>query len=220
MAAACLLPTLAAGHIERASYWPDPAPDNSVSPPAGGKVPAYRGLFTALDQAPPGQTRVVCQGSVPVRPTQQLRRARRALEGAERRRAIKRIRAAHRRRVNSNSSIKRLRRATKAARANGFIKYRPHGDRIAFGARRARRLLAFNSRLLDACRFHSIQDAVNASHNNDRVVVMPGLYTEPRSRAAPTDDPRCDGLEEQNDRGQTGGATPTSTSPPARTTSS
>ena len=28
----------ASAHIERASYWPDPAPDNSVSPPAGGKV--------------------------------------------------------------------------------------------------------------------------------------------------------------------------------------
>ena len=34
----------ASAHIERASYWPDPAPDTSVSPPAGGKVPKARSL--------------------------------------------------------------------------------------------------------------------------------------------------------------------------------
>ena len=33
------LPALAFAHPERPSYWPDPAPDRSVSPPAGGKVP-------------------------------------------------------------------------------------------------------------------------------------------------------------------------------------
>ena len=30
---------------------------------------------------------------------------------------------------------------------------------------------------------------MNESGNNDRVVIMPGLYTEPESRAAPTNDP-------------------------------
>ena len=49
-------------------------------------------------------------------------------------------------------------------------------------------------------RVHVDPDAVNASGNNDRVVVMPGIYTEPKSRAAPTNDPKCDGLEEMNDR--------------------
>ena len=33
---------------------------------------------------------------------------------------------------------------------------------------------------------------------------MPGVYTEPASRSAPTNDPKCDGLEETNDRGRTG----------------
>ena len=31
------LPSLASAHLERPSYWPDPAPDTSVSPPAGGR---------------------------------------------------------------------------------------------------------------------------------------------------------------------------------------
>jgi len=30
---------VAAAHIERASYWPDPAPDCSVNPCAGGALP-------------------------------------------------------------------------------------------------------------------------------------------------------------------------------------
>src|SRR5438874_3324302 len=55
------LPAIALGHIERASYWPDPAPDTSVTPPAGGAVPAVRSLYTALDTTQPGDTRVVCQ---------------------------------------------------------------------------------------------------------------------------------------------------------------
>ena len=43
------LPALALGHIERASYWPDPAPDTAVNPPAGGTIPDVRALATALD---------------------------------------------------------------------------------------------------------------------------------------------------------------------------
>ena len=59
-------------------------------------------------------------------------------------------------------------------------------------AAEAHALLDLNRRLYSRCRFRSIQEAVNASGNNDRVVIMPGLYTEPESRAAPTFDPACD----------------------------
>src|SRR3954451_2149461 len=59
-ALAVLLPALALAHIERASYWPDPAPDTSVKPAAGGSVPAIRKVFSALDKKKPGKTRVVC----------------------------------------------------------------------------------------------------------------------------------------------------------------
>ena len=44
---------------------------------------------------------------------------------------------------------------------------------------------------------------MNKSGNNDRVVIMPGLYTEPKSREAPTNDPRCAQYRITNDRGQT-----------------
>src|SRR5258705_9033452 len=48
-------------HVERPSYWPDPAPDTSVNPPAGGAVPKIRSLKSALNKKLPGTTRVVCQ---------------------------------------------------------------------------------------------------------------------------------------------------------------
>src|SRR3954462_919801 len=58
---ALLAPSLASAHIERASYWPDPAPDCSVTPCAGGEVPTARSLDSALSTTGPGVTRVVCQ---------------------------------------------------------------------------------------------------------------------------------------------------------------
>src|SRR3954464_9036230 len=51
----------AVAHVERASYWPDPAPDCSITPCAGGQVPEIRSLASALDRPAPGDTRVVCE---------------------------------------------------------------------------------------------------------------------------------------------------------------
>ena len=59
-AVAVLVPALAFAHVERASYWPNPAADTSVKPAAGGKVPAVRKIFSALNKKAPGKTRVVC----------------------------------------------------------------------------------------------------------------------------------------------------------------
>ena len=56
------LPGLALAHLERPSYWPDPAPDRSVKPAAGGQVPNPRPLATAATGKGPGEVRVVCQG--------------------------------------------------------------------------------------------------------------------------------------------------------------
>src|SRR4051794_27283564 len=56
-----VLTAAAYGHIERSSYWPDPAPDTSVKPAAGGKVPKARSLGSALKPKARGDTRVVCQ---------------------------------------------------------------------------------------------------------------------------------------------------------------
>src|SRR5215210_3833134 len=60
------LPAVALAHVERPSYWPDPAPDTSVKPAAGGKVPKIRTLSSSLKgfkKKSKSKTRVVCQGS-------------------------------------------------------------------------------------------------------------------------------------------------------------
>ena len=160
--AALIVPAIAFAHIERASYWPNPKPDRSVRPPAGGKVPKARSLASALDESRPGETRVVCK----------------------------------------SNSLALLRHSIAGARRHGYD-IRPH-DHRSLSAKRATRLLAINRELARRCAFRDIQPAVTASRNNDRVVVMPGLYTEPESRAKPTNDPRCDKYEVQNDRNQTG----------------
>src|SRR2546430_14170431 len=69
------IPTAALAHVERTSYWPDPAPDKSGTPAAGGAVPKARSLESALDRSPRGDTRVGCQSD-------SLDRAARALSTA------------------------------------------------------------------------------------------------------------------------------------------
>jgi hypothetical protein len=69
---------VAVGHVERSSYWPNPAPDTSVKPAAGGKVPKARGLASALRRKARGDTYVVCKSS-------SLRRAMRSIRSARKR---------------------------------------------------------------------------------------------------------------------------------------
>jgi Right handed beta helix region len=157
-----VLAAVASGHIERASYWPDPAPDASVNPPAGGKVPDARSLASALDDAAPGQTRVVCQ----------------------------------------SNSMGRVSSSIAHARKDGYD-IRPH-DHRTLSKGDAKQLHEINVALFHRCSYHEIQPAVTASGNNDRVVIMPGLYTEPTSRAQPTNDPSCDQYEITNDKNQAG----------------
>jgi hypothetical protein len=165
MTVAVGLPTLAAAHVERPSYWPNPAPDRSIKPATGGKVPKARSLASALKAKPPGKTRVVCQ----------------------------------------RTSIARLKASIKRARKSGYA-IRP-SDRRKLSKKQARRLLRINRALRKRCRFRQIQPAVTKSRNNDRVVVMPGLYTEPKSRKAKTNDPKCEEYRTNGDRpGQEGTA--------------
>jgi hypothetical protein len=162
--AALVLPAIALAHLERPSYWPDPAPDTSVSPPAGGKVPEARSLASALQTAPPGNTRVVCKGS------------------------------------KGKDSLELLKRSVKDARKVGF-RLRPSQPVQTLTNHQANGLLKLNRELGRMCEFHSIQTAVNASGNNDRVVIMPGTYTEPASRAKPTNDPTCADLTQLDSSG-------------------
>src|SRR5918999_1939633 len=80
-AALTLLFAIATGvafaHVERSSYWPDPAPDTSVRPAAGGKVPKARSLGSALRRRARGDTYVVCK-------SKSLRRAIRSVRSARR----------------------------------------------------------------------------------------------------------------------------------------
>jgi hypothetical protein len=163
LTAALGLTASSSAHVERPSYWPDPAPDTSIKPAAGGKVPKVRSLRSALRAKAPGRTRVVCQ----------------------------------------RSSMRRLKRSIRRARRSGYD-VRPSEHR-RLGRKQARRLLRVNRRLRKMCRFHEIQPAVTKSRNNDRVVVMPGLYLEPTSRSSPTPDKRCDEYRTNGDRpGQDG----------------
>jgi Right handed beta helix region len=56
---AMALPAAALAHVERPSYWPDPAADTGVAPAAGGQPPSVRSLDSALTG--PDETRVVCK---------------------------------------------------------------------------------------------------------------------------------------------------------------
>ena len=77
-----------------------------------------------------------------------------------------------------------LRASIRKARREGYF-IRPT-DKRGFNAGQAKRLLAINKRLFKMCKYREIQPAVMDSGNNDRVVVMPGLYLEPTARSKPT----------------------------------
>jgi parallel beta helix pectate lyase-like protein len=68
---------------------------------------------------------------------------------------------------------------------------RPSQPEKELSNKRARKLERVNRELAKECEFDSVQDAINAANNHDRVVIMPGRYREPESRKAPVNDPKC-----------------------------
>ena len=124
------LPALALAHLERPSYWPDPRPDNSVSPSAGGEVPKARSLRSAVRLARPGPVPVA--GS---RPDEVLV-------------VCKGTRGAH--------SLARLRASVREARKKGY-RLRPSQPKIKLSERQAQRLLAINRALAAQCDYRSVQ---------------------------------------------------------------
>lgn len=157
-----LFAAAASAHVERPSYWPDPAPDCSIKPCTGGAVPKARPLATALDQRAVGDTRVVCRPD----------------------------------------SLTLLKQSIATGLTKGY-NVRPT-DHRRLTKKQATELLAINKQLFARCKYDQIQPAVNASHNNDRVVIMPGLYTEPTARSQPTHDPACDPYKTHSDSGDPG----------------
>src|SRR3954452_12399442 len=93
--------------------------------------------------------------------------------------------------VCQRSSLRQARTDIRAARKQGY-RDRPTQPLQHLRRKRAKRLLAANKRFFKLCGFHQIQPAVTKSHNNDRVVVMPGVYTEPSSRKVPAFPSRCE----------------------------
>ena len=165
VAVSLALPAMAAAHLERPSYWPDPAPDRSVSPAAGGKVPdrCARSAPPSTGYGP-GEVRVVCEGR------------------------------------GGWKSIAALRESIHKARKYGY-RIRPSQPKEYLSRREANDLLRDEPRLAKQCRYHEIQPAVFDSGNNDRVVIMPGRYTEPTSRAQPLNDPRCTDMTQTDSGG-------------------
>jgi len=159
-----VFPAFAAAHLERPSYWPDPAPDTSIDPPAGGEVPKARTLGSAASGNGPGDVRVVCKGD------------------------------------DGRRSLFILKRSIRRATTKGYS-LRPSQPDIPLGEKRAVALLRINKALAQQCDYESIQEAVLDSGNQDRIVIMPGRYTEPDSRRAPTNDPRCAELTQIDNSG-------------------
>jgi Right handed beta helix region len=161
-------------HVERPAYWPDPAPDRAVNPAAGGGVPAARTLASAQPSA---------------RSARQILKARRAMFRADRAYRAKQG-AGNVRVVCQTGSLSAARSAIQRARQSGY-RYRPSEPVRKLTAQQVTELRRLNTLFFRQCGYRDIQPAVTASGNNDRVVVMPGVYTEPESRAKPTHDPAC-----------------------------
>lgn len=159
-----LVPSLAFAHLERPSYWPDPEPDTSISPPAGGEVPKARSLSSAVTGEGPGEVRVVCKGEGGVR------------------------------------SLFILGRSIRSAQKKGF-RIRPSEPLVHLSDKKAAKVRDLNRDLAKECKYDSVQEAIFDSGNNDRVVVMPGRYTEPESRKQPANDPACADLLQDNGKG-------------------
>ncbi len=99
-------------------------------------------------------------------------------------------------------SLKQAKRAVAAARKHGYD-IRPT-DHRSLSKKRGKALLRINRQLFKLCSYRQIQPAVTASGNQDRVVVMPGLYKEQRSRKQPTFDEACAQYRTKSDSGDPG----------------
>lgn len=104
--------------------------------------------------------------------------------------------------VCKKDSWTRVKSAVAKARKYGYNN-RPT-DHRSFSQAEADSILRVNKKLVPLCKYSNIQAAVTASRNNDRVVVMPGVYMEYPSRNMPTLDPACDALRTKSDSGDPG----------------
>jgi hypothetical protein len=97
-------------------------------------------------------------------------------------------------------SLELLERSVSRAQKRGF-RLRPSEELRKLTKKQGTRLLNLNERFARECEYASVQEAVFAADNHDRVVVMPGRYRERASRSAPLNDPKCADLTQQDSSG-------------------
>jgi hypothetical protein len=103
--------------------------------------------------------------------------------------------------VCQSDSLARAERDIATARDKGF-RLRPSEERRKLSASSARALLSINRSLARRCTYDEIQPAVTASRNDDRIVIMPGVYTEPTARKTPSLPPECDQYRTTSEKGK------------------
>src|SRR5262249_44424718 len=144
--------------------------------------------------AVPGtRTRVVCVQLPDPPPTKVRQNARQHLHGKALHKKLGKINARYNNQLSSNASMRVLDASIADAQANGY-KLRPSQAATPLSQTDAEQLRSYDLKLLKNCKYTSIQAAVNDSGNNSRVEILPGTYTEPASRAKPTNDPSCASL--------------------------
>jgi hypothetical protein len=162
-------------HVERDPFFVDPAPDASVLPAAGGTWVKKRALRT-----PAGNLKAFREA---LRSKRAVLRAFSRLSERQQRRALKRL------------GPKRVARFglddPRITAEETLVVCRPDSLARLKASAAPAGLLSLNRALRKRCRFREIQAAVNAADNGDTVVVLPGFYTEPTSRAKPHNDPMC-----------------------------
>ena len=230
VAAGLLAPDLAPGHIERASYWPLPAADTSITPAAGGSVPTARSLDSAVVSVTMRVPVTTCKAKARGRKGKARRRRARGCGVVRRKHARRRAhgaahRAKHRRHraqrhvstipvtelrlapgvrvVCQPNSLSLATAAIARAETQGF-KVRPTAATQHIDGAQAADLQRLNQVFFKYCAYSEIQPAVTASGNNSRVIIMPGLYTEPTARAQKTHDPACSKYTISNDKQEAG----------------
>src|SRR4051794_9524754 len=103
--------------------------------------------------------------------------------------------------VCQSGSLARAERDIATARDKGY-RLRPSEKLRKLSASSADALLSLNRSLARRCTYHEIQPAVTASRNDDRVVVMPGIYTEPTARKVPALPAQCDKYRTTSEKGK------------------
>jgi hypothetical protein len=90
---------------------------------------------------------------------------------------------------NGSKSLDALADSIKSAKKGWRL--RPSLPEKQLSNDKANKLTKLNKKFAKECSFDSVQAAVDAADNHDRIVIMPGRYTEPQSRKAPVNDPKC-----------------------------